>query len=71
MSLSGLHMWYVCMYVCMYVCVYVGIIGDFGKMVPIYMAYGFITKTKMAPMYMVYAYIMETKDFGNSHLFCV
>jgi hypothetical protein len=27
------------------VCVYVGNIGDFGKMVPIYMAYGFITET--------------------------
>jgi hypothetical protein len=29
----------------MYVCVYVGNIGDFGKMVPIYMAYAFITET--------------------------
>jgi hypothetical protein len=51
--------------VCMYVCVYVGIIGDFGKMVPIYMAYGFIIETKMVPMYMVYGSVMETRDFGN------
>jgi hypothetical protein len=43
----------------------VGIIGDFGKMVPIYMAYSFITKPKMVPMYMVYGYVMETRDFGN------
>ncbi len=55
----------------MYVCVYVGIIGDFGKMVPIYMAYGFITKTKMVPMYMVNGYIMQTRDFGDWHLSCV
>ncbi len=55
----------------MYVCVYVGIIRDFGKMVPIYMAYGFIIETKMATMYMVYGSVMETKDFANWHLFCV
>jgi hypothetical protein len=59
MSLSTLHMWYVC------VCVYVGIIGNFGKMIPIYMAYCFITETKMVPMYMVYGFVMETIDFGN------
>jgi hypothetical protein len=49
----------------MYVCVYIGIIGDFGKLVPTYMAYGFIMKTKMVLMYMVYGFVMETKDFGN------
>jgi cytochrome b subunit of formate dehydrogenase len=45
--------------------VFVGIIVDFGKMVHIYMAYGFIMETKMVPMYMVYGSVMETRDFGN------